>query len=121
MAMKGSSIKVTEELIGVLELFCGKWTHVILMVLHEKSHRFGELKNAIPRISTKMLTQSLRALERNGIVTRTVAASIPPRTDYELTALGKELVQHLMPVGKWAKSKMKKFEKARKTYDAANA
>ncbi len=112
---------MTDELIDLLELLCGKWTHVILMVLHEKSHRFGELKSAIPRISTKMLTQYLRALERNGIVTRTVAASIPPRTDYELTTLGQDLVQHLMPVGKWAKSKMKQFEKARKIYDAANA
>ena len=57
----------------------------------------------------------------NGIITRTVAATIPPRTDYELTKLGQELAEHLMPVGKWAKRKSKRFEKARKAYDAVNA
>ena len=112
---------MSPELLELLDLLCAKWTMVILMVLNKKSHRYGELHKAIPKISTKVLTQFLRALERNGIVTRTVAASVPPRTDYELTKLGADLVTHLLPVGKWAKGKMKQFEKARKAYDVANA
>lgn len=120
MPKESDELELSPEFLDLLDLICAKWTLVILMTLKKKGHRFGELKRAIPGISTKVLTQFLRALERNGIVSRSVAASVPPRTDYALTKTGRELVKHHAPVGKWAMSKKDQFRKAREAYDAAN-
>lgn len=110
--------RMSPEILELLELICAKWTIVILLELTKSQHRFGELKRAIPEISTKVLTQFLRALERDGFLTRTVAAQVPPRTDYALTPLGRDLMKHLLPVGGWAAKSYKKISTARERYDA---
>ena len=86
----------------VLNRVGDKWSMMIVMMLADGSMRFSELKRAIDGISQRMLTLSLRGLERDGLVTRTVTPSIPPRVDYELTELGISLRQPVKELGEWA-------------------
>ena len=86
----------------VLNRVGDKWSMLIVMTLADGSRRFSELKRAIGGISQRMLTLSLRGLERDGLVTRTVTPSIPPRVDYELTELGVSLRQPVKALGEWA-------------------
>jgi DNA-binding HxlR family transcriptional regulator len=76
----------------VLERVGDKWTVLVVVTLGEGPKRFNELRRAIASISQRMLTLTLRGLERDGLVTRTVIATIPPRVDYELTELGHSLL-----------------------------
>ena len=75
-----------------------KWSILVLTSLKQSRMRFSELKRSIPDISQRMLTKTLRSLERDGLVLRTVTPTVPPRVDYELTALGQSLVSMLSPV-----------------------
>lgn len=77
----------------VLVVRPGKWTLTVIMLLREETRRFNELKRGAGGISQKTLTVTLRELERDGFVTRTMFATIPPRVDYELTDLGRELLE----------------------------
>ncbi len=86
----------------VLNRVGDKWSMMIVMMLSRGPLRFSELKRAIDGISQRMLTLSLRGLERDGLVTRTVTPSIPPRVDYELTELGISLRQPVKSLGDWA-------------------
>jgi DNA-binding HxlR family transcriptional regulator len=79
--------------------------------------RFTEIKRYIGGISQRMLTLTLRGLERDGLVTRTQFETIPPRVDYELTALGGSLRQVVEPLGAWARAHMNDMKRARETYD----
>src|SRR5690606_26756342 len=79
-----------------------KWTVLIIMMLGHGPKRFNEIKRGINGISQRMLTLTLRGLERDGIVRRTVTPSIPPRVDYELTDLGKDLLIPVAALGDWA-------------------
>jgi DNA-binding HxlR family transcriptional regulator len=79
------------ELRRALLVLAGKWKLEILWLLHHRTHRFGELKRAIPGISQHMLTLQLRELERSGLVTRTIYAEVPPRVEYTMTATAKAL------------------------------
>ncbi|MDJ0639664.1 MAG: helix-turn-helix domain-containing protein, partial [Paracoccaceae bacterium] len=81
-------------------------------------HRFSEINNAIPDISKRMLTQTLRKLERDGYVTRTVTPTIPARVDYELTELGQSLCDMLQPLAAWALERREAVAKARALYDS---
>ena len=72
-----------------------KWSSLVLIALAEEPHRFGELRRHVDGVSEKMLSQTLRALEADGMVTRTVHAVAPPRVDYELTDLGADVARHL--------------------------
>ena len=86
----------------VLNRVGDKWSMMIVMILSDGSKRFSELKRAIDGISQRMLTLSLRGLERDGLVTRTVTPTIPPRVDYELTELGHSLRDPVKALGDWA-------------------
>ena len=102
----------------VLDGIGDKWTILVITGLKPGSQRFSELKRAIPDISQRMLTQTLRKLERDGYVTRAVTPSIPPRVDYALTDLGRSLVAVLEPLAAWALDAREAIALARATYDA---
>ena len=89
----------------VLELFASKWTSMVLHALHTLhggTARTGVLQRSLPGISKKMLTQTLREMERDGLLTRTVFEVVPPRVDYSLTERGYELSGLLVPLVAWA-------------------
>ena len=94
-----------------------KWSVLVVVLLGDGSLRFTELRKLIGGISQKMLTTTLRGLERDGFVTRTVTPIIPPRVDYELTGLGRDLLVPVKALGEWAKRSQTRVEKARARYD----
>lgn len=96
-----------------------KWTMIILEVLHDHGElRFTQLGRKVPSISQKMLTQTLRQMERDGMVTRTVHPVIPPHVDYRLTALGASLGAAFCGVWIWAEDNLARVEEARAAFDA---
>ncbi|MEO0829948.1 MAG: helix-turn-helix domain-containing protein [Pseudomonadota bacterium] len=105
----------------VLDGIGDKWTILVLTVLKEDGRRFSELRRAIADISQRMLTQTLRKLERDGLVSRSVTPSIPPRVDYALTDLGRSLCSNLSPLAEWALQSMDEIQSARAAYDAREA
>ncbi len=105
----------------VLGRVADKWTVLIVGCLAKRTYRFGELRREVGGISQKMLTQTLRALERDGLVTRRVYASVPPKVEYSLTPLGRSLVGVLEEVRAWVKSKMSKIQEAQIRYDRSRS
>jgi len=95
-----------------------KWTVLVVWTLGDGSKRFNELRKALGSISQRMLTLTLRALERDGLVTRTVFPTIPPRVDYELTELGRSLLDPVSELGSWARKNRPAIENARHRFDA---
>ncbi|MEO5578079.1 MAG: helix-turn-helix domain-containing protein [Sphingomicrobium sp.] len=104
----------------VLNRVGDKWSMMIVMMLSAGPKRFSELKRAIDGISQRMLTLSLRGLERDGLLTRTVTPSIPPRVDYELTDLGISLREPVKALGDWAIDHIACIRAAQEHYDQAN-
>lgn len=104
----------------VLNRVGDKWSMLIVMILASGPKRFSELKRAIDNISQRMLTLTLRGLERDGLVSRTVTPSIPPRVDYELTDLGQSLREPVSALGEWAIAHIDCIRAAQQQYDAAN-
>jgi DNA-binding HxlR family transcriptional regulator len=102
---------------AVLQRVGDKWTVLVVSRLGAGPMRFNELRAAVGGISQKMLTTTLRALERDGFVTRTVFPTIPPRVDYELTDLGRELLVPVQALGDWALKNMARVEAARERFD----
>lgn len=102
----------------VISLIGDKWTVHLVMLLVTGKQRFTELQRSVDGISRKMLTATLRALERDGYVTRSVFPTIPPRVEYELTALGRELAAPLQALGAWAIANHDRVITARRAYDA---
>lgn len=102
----------------ILNQIGGKWTVLIINLLSDGPRRFSEIRRMIGGISQKVLTATLRELEMDGFVTRTVTPSIPPRVDYELTELGYDLQQPLKLLGKWAIDNRPKVLEARERYFA---
>lgn len=100
----------------ILHQIGGKWTVLIITRLVRGPMRFGEIKREIGGISQKVLTATLRELEMDGFVTRTVTPSIPPRVDYELTELGHDLQVPLAAIGAWATANRPKVLDARRQY-----
>jgi DNA-binding HxlR family transcriptional regulator len=102
-----------------------KWTLLVIGVLGDQRHRFTELSDTIPGISRRMLTVTLRALERDGLVTRTIYAEVPPRVEYELTALGRSLLSVVLTLGDWVSEHQHVIADNRRAFDdtavAANA
>jgi len=94
-----------------------KWTMLVVLVLTERPHRFSEIRRAIPDVSKRMLTQSLRDLERDGLVARTVFPTNPPSVEYELTGLGESLLEPLGVLVAWADVSMPAIAKARAGFD----
>ena len=105
---------------GVLSRIGDKWSVLIVMTLGDGPRRFNELKRSVSGISQRMLTLTLRGLERDGLVTRTVFPTIPPRVDYELTDLGRGLWQPVEALGKWASDHRTEIEDARARFDRRN-
>ena len=101
----------------LIDAISGKWTVLIIYMLSEKTMRHSELQRAVGGISQKVLTQSLRNLERNGIVRRKVYPVVPPQVEYSLTPLGKTAVKTLSELCMWAKDHYAEAETARKQYD----
>jgi DNA-binding HxlR family transcriptional regulator len=97
-----------------------KWSVFVIMLLGGGPLRFNEIKRMIGGISQRMLTLTLRGLERDGLVTRTVFPTIPPRVDYELTDLGRGLSRPVEALGKWAFEHRVEIENARARFDGRN-
>ena len=102
---------------NVLELVANKWTALVIGALEERPRRFSELRRKLDGISQKVLTQTLRSLERDGLVSRTVVP-MPLRVDYALTALGGTLAVHLAGLRRWAEDHLDEVDDARAEYDA---
>lgn len=105
----------------ILDRIADKWTIMVVGVLSHGSMRFNALQRAIPGVSHRMLTLTLRALERDGLVKRTAVATIPPRVDYELTPVGQSLTEPLTALATWAKSRQGYIDAARADYDRQKA
>lgn len=106
--------KITQALSRVGD----KWVVGVIVLLEHRSRRFSELKRDLGDVSQRMLTLTLRNLERDGVVRRLVTPVIPPRVDYELTSMGYELAQALNPLERWAYTNFSKIEQAQQDYDA---
>ncbi|HTX05368.1 MAG TPA: helix-turn-helix domain-containing protein [Steroidobacteraceae bacterium] len=98
-----------------------KWSVLIIIMLAERSRRFSELKRAIGGVSQRMLTLSLRGLERDGLVKRTVFPVVPPRVEYELTPLGQSLRVPVSALGEWARGHLAEIDAAREAFDRREA
>ncbi|TCV96356.1 HxlR family transcriptional regulator [Luteibacter rhizovicinus] len=98
-----------------------KWTVLIVVLLGDGPKRFNEIKRMVGGISQRMLTFTLRGLERDGLVTRTVYPTTPPRVDYELTKLGSTLWTAVEPLGSWARNHVSEILTSRKQYDGNDA
>jgi len=105
----------------VLDRVGDKWSLLVVGTLRQGRLRFTELQRHIPGISQRMLTLTLRQLERDGLVSRTVHAEVPPRVEYELTDLGGTLLQLAIALGDWAIENQPRIEAARRAYDEARA
>jgi DNA-binding HxlR family transcriptional regulator len=103
----------------VLSRIGDKWTVLVVSTLGDGPKRFNELRHALGSISQRMLTLTLRALERDGLVTRTVFPTIPPRVVYELTRLGCSLLEPVNALGLWARRNRSAIQQARRRFDTA--
>jgi DNA-binding HxlR family transcriptional regulator len=101
----------------VLDLIGDKWTIMVVGVLSKGPLRFNEIMRAVGGVSHRMLTLTLRGLERNGLVSRTPFATVPPRVDYELTDLGRSLIEPLRTMSGWALENGRTLEQAKARYD----
>jgi DNA-binding HxlR family transcriptional regulator len=123
-AVLPTNLHVPEDCRAVSEVLArvgDKWTVLVVSELGSGPRRFNEIRRALGSISQRMLTLTLRALERDGLVTRTVTPSIPPRVDYELTRLGRSLLEPVSGLGLWARRNRAAIEEARRRFDAAEA
>jgi DNA-binding HxlR family transcriptional regulator len=115
------NLQVAEDCRAVSEVLArvgDKWTVLVVSTLGAGPKRFNELRRALGSISQRMLTLTLRALERDGLVTRTVFPTIPPRVDYALTRLGRSLLEPVSALGLWARQNRSFIADARRRFDA---
>ena len=103
---------------GILDQICNKWTLLIVATLDRSTIRFTELHQQIPGISQRMLTLTLRNLERDGLVSRTVYAEVPPRVEYALTEMGRSLLGPALGLAGWAMEHVPRIEASRAAYEA---
>ena len=103
----------------ILSRIGDKWSVMLVMALHCGTQRFSELRRTLHGISQKMLTTTLRGLERDGFITRTVYPTIPPKVEYQLTELGRELAVPVMALGEWAQRNRDRILAARDQFDSA--
>jgi DNA-binding HxlR family transcriptional regulator len=99
-----------------LDRIADKWTALIVGLLGERTHRFGELRRSVEGISHKVLSQTLQSLERDGLVLRTPIPTVPPTVEYSLTDLGRTLVEPLASIRNWAEQHIETIEAARQAY-----
>jgi len=116
--MKDPTSPVCRTISTLLSRIGDKWTVLVVGTLGEGSKRFNELRREIPSVSQRMLTLTLRNLERDGLVSRTVTPTIPPRVDYELTDLGHSLLKPIMALSEWAMDNIAAIHDAQARFDA---
>ncbi|QNM81970.1 helix-turn-helix transcriptional regulator [Sphingomonas sabuli] len=115
--MKDPNNPVCQTITGLLQRIGDKWSVLVVETLGGGSLRFNELRRAIPSVSQRMLTLTLRNLERDGLVSRTVTPSIPPRVDYELTELGQSLTKPICGLVQWSMDNVGAIHAAQARYD----
>jgi DNA-binding HxlR family transcriptional regulator len=115
--VRGECLAVRE----VLNRVGDKWSVLVVALLGGGKKRFSELRRTIEGISQRMLTLTLKGLERDGLITRTVYPTIPPRVEYELTRLGRNLLVPIAQLGDWAAQNRERIQAARDRYDAQNS
>jgi DNA-binding HxlR family transcriptional regulator len=103
----------------LLDSLADKWVTLVLSALADGPQRYSELARRIAGVSQKMLTQTLRGLERDGLVVRTITPSVPVRVDYELTSLGRSVIPVVRAIKDWAESNIEAVHAARDAYDTA--
>jgi DNA-binding HxlR family transcriptional regulator len=113
----GNQVQICGAMGDILNRIGDKWSVMVVGHLTRKTMRFNELRHAIGGISQRMLTLTLRNLERDGLVTRTVYPEIPPRVEYQLTELGRTLTGPLDTLWNWAAEHMGSVNEARANYD----
>jgi DNA-binding HxlR family transcriptional regulator len=121
--LKRSNLHLTTDcrrVSALLQRIGDKWTVLVVRTLGDGSLRFSEIKRALGSISQKMLTTTLRGLERDGFVKRTVFPTVPPRVDYELTPLGHELLDPVKTMAEWALKNAERVERAQTKFDGAS-
>src|SRR5215467_10838989 len=121
-ALIPSNLHVAADCRAVSEILArvgDKWTVLVVGELGDGPKRFSEIRSALGSISQRMLTLTLRGLERDGLVTRTVFPTIPPRVDYELTKLGRSLLEPVNGLGLWARQNQAAIAASRQRFDAA--
>lgn len=106
---------------SVLTRIGDKWSMLIVTLLGDGTIRFNELKRQIDGISQRMLTLTLRNLERDGLVTRAVFPTVPPRVEYSLTPLGRSLLEPITELGEWARRNTGKIQDAQRGFDSAQS
>ena len=116
--MKDPANPVCRTISALLQRIGDKWSLLVVQTLGDGSRRFNQLRREIPSISQRMLTLTLRNLERDGLVNRTVTPSIPPRVDYELTELGHSLQKPICGLVTWAMDHSDAIHAAQASYDA---
>jgi DNA-binding HxlR family transcriptional regulator len=105
----------------VVDLVFGRWTsHVLWVLIHHGRQRFGDLRERLPAITPKVLTERLRRLERDGFVTRTYHSEMPPRVEYEATRLAETLVPAFRVLAEWSAEHLDEVRVARHRYDAVS-
>ena len=120
-ALIPSNLHVPEDcraVSDVLDRVGDKWSVLVVVMLGDGPRRFNELRRSIASISQRMLTLTVRGLERDGLVTRTVFPTIPPRVEYQLTKLGRSLLEPVGALGDWARVNHAKIMEARLKFDA---
>jgi len=119
--MKPGDFKETSACRAVTDILSrvgDKWTVLVVSYLGNRPMRFNEIRRTVDGISQKMLTTTLRNLERDGFVSRTVFPTIPPKVEYELTELGQNLLKPVRALGEWAIANEAQVMMARASYDA---
>ena len=109
------------EVRQILDRIAGKWSLLVIALLDGRARRFSELQRMIDGISQRMLSVTLRQLERDGLVTRTVFPVVPPRVDYELTELGRTLLETTQALVAWTERHQNEIAASRAAYDAREA
>jgi DNA-binding HxlR family transcriptional regulator len=102
---------------GVLDRIGDKWSFLLVLKLAKRPHRFGELRREVDDISQRMLTQTLRSLQRDGLISRTVFPTTPPSVEYSLTDLGRSLLEPMRSLVTWADLHQSAIEAARMQFD----
>lgn len=116
--MKDPANPICRTISTLLSRIGDKWTVLVVQTLGNGPRRFSELRREIPSVSQRMLTLTLRNLERDGLVNRTVTPSIPPRVDYELTELGQSLQRPICGLATWATDNVEAIHEAQARFDA---
>ncbi len=104
----------------VLDAISDKWVTLVLSALSDGPLRYSDLARRIAGVSQKMLTQTVRTLERDGLLTRTITPAVPVRVDYELTPLGQTILPVVRAIKQWSEAHIEQIHAARATYDQGN-